>query len=192
MANTASNVIVGYATMYTAPANTVVPPVPSAVGATAWVTPSTPWVATGFTESGVTLNIDRKVDEIRVEEQTTPVLIAPDTVDVTIDITFAEDTIANMQLAYGGGVITTIAASGTVPGQTVLNLADALTNLAVVFYGLNSFGFQRQVYVPYMISAAKVKTQYQRAKGPRMYPATFTAVCAMSQISVIDITAAVT
>lgn len=194
MTNTASNVIVGYATMYTAPANTAIPAVPSTAGATAWATPSSPWVATGFTEDGITLNVDRKIVEIRVEEQTTPVSIAPDEVDVTIDLSFAEDTIANMLVAYGGGTVTTVAASGSVPGQTVLNLADPLTALAVVFYGMNTFGtgFQRQVYIPEVISAGKVKTSYKRSKSPRMYPTTLTAYCAMSQISIIDITAPVT
>ena len=188
---TASNVIVGVASLYIAPAGTPKPAVPVTAGATAWPTPSSPWVASGFTESGVTLNVDRKTGEIRVEEQSTPVLITPDTTDVTIDITFAEDTIANMQNAYGGGVITTTTASATTPGLSTLTLADALTAVAVVFYAVNSFGFQRQVYIPSMVSAGKVKTDYLRMKSPRLYPATFTATCALSAIEIDDITAAV-
>lgn len=189
---TASNVIVGYANMWIAPSGTAAPAVGSTVGTAVFATPSGSWTNIGFTEGGVTLNVDRKVDEIHVEEQTTPVLIAPDTVDVTIDVTFAEDTIANMQSAYGGGTITSVAASASVPGQSILTLADALTTLAVWFTGANSFGFQRGVYIPQMISAGKVKTDYKRAKAPRMYPATFTAVCAMSSIVITDLTAVVT
>jgi hypothetical protein len=139
----------------------------------------------------VIFNVDRKTGMIYVEEQSTPVLITPDTLDVTIDITFAEDTIANMQNAYGGGTITTTAASASTPGITSLSLADGLTAVAVVFYGVNTFGFQRQVYIPSMISAGKVKTEYMRMKTPRLYPSTFTAVCAPSAIVISDITAAV-
>lgn len=188
---TASNVIVGVASLYIAPAGTAIPAVPATAGATAWPTPSSPWVASGFTESGVTLNVDTKTGEIRVEEQSTPVLIVPDSKDVTIDITFAEDTIANMQNAYGGGTITTTAASASTPGLSTLTLADALTAVAVVFYGVNSFGFQRQVYIPSMVAAGKVKTEYLRMKSPRTYPTTFTATCAPSAIVINDITAAV-
>ncbi len=188
---TASNVIVGVASLYIAPSGTPKPSAPATAGATSWPIPSSPWVASGFTESGVTLNVDRKTGEIRVEEQSTPVLITPDTLDVTIDITFAEDTIANMQNAYGGGTITTTAASASTPGLSTLNLADALTAVAVVFYGVNSFGFQRQVFIPSMVAAGKVKTEYMRVKSPRLYPTTFTATCAPSAIEIDDITAAV-
>ena len=188
---TAANVVVGVASLYIAPAGTAKPSVPTTAGATSWATPSAPWVASGFTESGVTLNVDRKTGEIRVEEQSTPVLITPDTTDVTIDITFAEDTVANMQNAYGGGTITTTTASASTPGLSTLNLAEALTAVAIVFYGVNSFGFQRQVYIPSMVSAGKVKTEYMRMKSPRLYPATFTATCALASIEIDDITAAV-
>lgn len=188
---TASNVVVGVASLYIAPAGTAKPAAPATAGATSWPTPTTPWVASGFTESGVILNVDRKTGEIRVEEQSTPVLITPDTTDVTIDITFAEDTIANMQNAYGGGTITQTTASASTPGLTTLNLADALTAVAIVFYGVNSYGFQRQVYIPSMVASGKVKTEYLRMKSPRLYPATFTATCALSQIEIDDITAAV-
>jgi len=188
--NTASNVIVGVATMYIAPANTAATALPTTSGATAWATPSTPWVATGFTETGVTLNVDTKTGEIRVEEQSTPVLITPDSKDVTIDVTFAEDTIANMQNAYGGGSITTVVAATGVPGTTTLNLAEALTVVAVQFFGTNSHGFQRQVYIPSMVAAGKVKTEYMRMKTARLYPTTFTTTCAPASISIVDITAA--
>ncbi len=188
---TATNVVVGVASLYIAPAGTAKPAVPATAGATSWPTPSAPWVPSGFTESGVTLNVDRKTGEIRVEEQSTPVLITPDTTDVTIDITFAEDTVANMLNAYGGGTITTTAASASTPGLATLNLAEGLTAVAVLFYATNSFGFQRQVYIPSMVAAGKVKTEYLRMKSPRLYPATFTATCALSEIEIDDITAAV-
>ena len=184
---TAANVIVGVAQAYIAPANTASPVFTSATGLV--TTPTTPWAAVGFTEGGVTINVDRKTTNIMVEEQSTPVLVVPDTTDFTIDISFAEDTILNMQTAYGGGAITTIAAGTGVPGQTVLTLADALTAFAIALVGVNSYGFARLVYIPNLISGGKVKTSYTRAKANRSYPATFTAVCPLSGIVITDVTA---
>ena len=186
---TGSNVLVGLAQLYIAPANTSSP-----VFATTGLvtTPTSPWVAQGFTESGVTLTVDRKTDDVRVEEQSTPVLVTPNTVDVTIDVTFAEDIIANMATAYGGATVTTTAASTTVPGTTSLALAEALTTLACAFVGLNSFGLARLFYVPEMQASGKVKTEYRRTKTPRVYPVTFEAICPLADIVVTDGTAPIT
>lgn len=106
---TAANVIVGVAQAYIAPANTPSPTIVQTTGLVA--TPAAPWAAVGFTEGGVTLNVDRKTNKIMVEEQSTPILVVPDSTDVTVDIAFAEDTVLNMQTAYGGGTIVTTAGS---------------------------------------------------------------------------------
>jgi hypothetical protein len=186
---TAAAVIVGLAQAYIAPSGTAAPAITS-TSTVVSCTPTTPWAAIGFTESGVTINVDRKVTNIMVEEQSTPILVVPDTTDVTIDITLSEDTILNMQTAYGGGTITTVAAaSPSTPGQTILTLADALETLAICFTATNSFGFTRLVYIPTVISGGKVKTTYSRAKANRSYPATFSAVCPMSSIVITDATA---
>lgn len=183
---TASNVIVGVAQLFIAPANTDIP----AFAATGIVTtPIDPWVQQGFTESGVTLTVDRKVSEIRVEEQSTPVLVVPDTVDVTIDVTFAEDTLLNASTAYGGATITSVEASDEAPATTTLTLAEALTEMALCFVGANPYGLQRLFYVPEVVSDGKVKTEYRRTKNARTYPTTFTALCALDQITWIDATA---
>jgi hypothetical protein len=159
-------------------------------GATALVTtPTSPWVPAGFSESGVTLTVDRKVDEIRAEEQSTPVLVVPDTTDVTVDITFIEDVLANAALAYGGSTITTVAATSSLPATTTLTLAESLTQYAIAAVGVNSFGFARLLYIPDVYSGGKVKTSYRRTKTPRSYPTTFTAACALAQIAITDATA---
>lgn len=182
-------IIVGVAQCWIAPANTVSP----AFATTGLVTPpTTPWALIGDTETGVTLNVDRKTVDIYVEEQSNPVLVVPDTTAVTIDISFAEDTILNMQTAYGGGTIVTTAPSATVPGTTTLTLADALESLAVSLIATNQYGLSRLVYIPNMISGGKVKTSYLRAKAARSYPATFTAVCPMADIVITDATAPIT
>lgn len=186
---TPSNVIVGSALLFTAPAGTATPTITAATGLCA---PSSPWVASGFTEKGVTINVDRKVDNIMVDELSTPVSVVDNTTDITIDITLAEDTLANALSAYGGGSITTQAASGSVAGETILTLADALTIVALCFVATNAAGFSRVLYIPQVVSAGKVKTTYQRTKSPRTYPTTFTAISPLANIVITDVTATTT
>ena len=189
---TQANVIVGAATLYIAPSGTAEPSISATVGSAAFSTPTSPWVLQGFTEDGVKIGVDRKNVMIRVEEQSTPVLVVTDTTDVTIATSFAEDTIANMVTVYGGGGVTTVAASGTVPGSTSLALSDTLSTVAVFFTGANPAGFQRGVYIPDMVATGKVDTAYRRAAANRSYPTTFTAVCPMSSIVITELTSVVT
>lgn len=185
---TDSQVIVGVAQLYIAPSGSSIP----AFADDGLCAPSSPWIAQGFSSSGVDLTVDAKIDEIRVEEQATPVTAVPDTVDVTIDITLAEDILSNALTAYGMAELTTVAATSSAPAQTVLNLSNALTELALCFVGLNVFGFNRLFYVPNVYSGGKVKTSYKRTKTPRMYPTTFTAICPLADITFIDATAVAT
>jgi len=184
---TATNVVVGFANLYIAPANTTAPTLATTgVGTTV----ATPWVPAGFTETGVTINMDRKTSSIMVEELSSPVGVYADTSDLTIDISFAEDTVANIANAYGGGAISVVTPTTGVAGSTTLTLADALETLALLVVARNTFDLDRLIYIPEMVSAGKVKTQYQRAKAARSYPATFTAICPLSAITVTDATAA--
>ena len=204
---TPGNVIVGVASLYIAPAGTQATPVASgttgaqgaqgAQGAAAFATVNLTagaqgWQFSGFTEDGVSLNVANNDNLIRVEEQPTPVLAVKDTTSITVDITFAEDTIANMVYAYGGGTITTTAAGAKQPGVSSLALSDFLTTVALQFFGANPYGFVRQVYIPSVISNGRVKTSYRRAKANRSYPTAFEAVCDMPSISIIDLTAVAT
>ncbi len=189
---TPANVIVGAATFYIAPANTPLPAFTGTAGAGSFVTPTTPWVLQGFTENGIKLNVQAKADEIRVEEQSTPALVTKDTTDFTLDFSLAEDIIANMQTAYGGGTITVQAATVSAPGYTQLALSDTLQELAFFATGTNPFGFQRGIYVPVCVSVAKVTTSYMRAKQARLYPVSLQAMCPLADILITDITAVVT
>ena len=100
-----------------------------------------------------------------------------------------------MQTAYGGGSITTTAATLTTPGYSTLTLADALTSFAILLVSSNQYTTGtvptvRTVYIPAVISGGKVKTSYHRAKDNRSYPATFTAVCPLSGIVITDVSSA--
>lgn len=184
---TAGNVTVGLAQIFTAPANTVAPTATPATGL--FATPASPWLATGFTVQGGQIDVDRKTDSIMVEEQSTPVAILTDSQNITVTLEFSEDTVANMQLAYGGGTVVTTAPATGIAGSSALSLSDTLSQLAVLLLATNSYGLGRSIYIPNVIATGKVSTKYRRAKAARTYPATFTAICPPSAIVVTDITA---
>lgn len=183
---TSTNVIVGPAQVWIAPVGSSEPVVAPTTGL---YTPTTPWVQVGFTEEGVSLNLDRKTNKIMVEEQSTPVVITTDTTDFTVEFSFAEDTVANMSQAYGGGTVSTVAASGSAAGYTSLALADPLTTVALFIVATNAAGFHRSIYIPEVVSMGKVKTSYRRAKAARSYPVSFDSICPPSSIVITDITA---
>ncbi len=183
---TAANVLVGAAQIYTAPASTAPPTVAPTTGL---IVPTTPWVEVGFTIAGLTWSVQQKPVDIMVEEQSTPVMVVPDTADVTLAFEMAEDTLASIALAYGGGTTAVTAPGASSAGYTTLTLSSSLAVVAACFVGVNPAGFNRLVYVPLVVSTAKVDTKYLRAKAPRSYPATLTAICPLNAIVITDVTA---
>lgn len=184
-AYTATNVIVGAAALFTAPSGTAMPADTIAQNAIA-----TPWVSVGATEEGVSLALARSLTDIRIEEQSTPVQRLVNETTVTITAALSEDTLASMQLAYGGGgTLTTAAPTTTNPGTTTLQLSSALPTLAAVFEATNTFGDWRRVYIPSVLSTAEVTTTYRRAANNRSYNLALSAICDPSLIVIRDMTA---
>jgi hypothetical protein len=183
---TITNVIVGEAYAYTAPASTAMPVDTVAEGAS-W---GGSWVYVGATEEGVTVNHSADTNEIRIEEQSLPVRILKTTTNFRITASLSEDTVETMKLAYSGATITTTAAATGQPGKKTLALSDTLTELALGFEATNSFGFWRRVYIPRVLSLADVGTPYRRAANNRVYPVEFRAICKPSDIQIVDKTAA--
>lgn len=183
---TTTNVLVGAATLFIAPANTIGPPDSLADGAQ-W---SSPWVTPGGTEEGVSFAVGSDTTDIRIEEQSTPVRVTMNTRNIRILAALSEDTIENMKLAYGGGIITTTAAAVGVPGKKGLKLSEELDELAAGFEGKSPQGFFRRVVIPRVISVADVTTQYRRAANNRSYAIELRAICSVADIDIADKTAA--
>jgi hypothetical protein len=182
---TAGNVLVGHVQIYIAPVGTAGPATSVAYGG-AW---PAGWLPSGFTEKGLTVNMDRKTTMIYVDEIAEPVAVTTDTNDPSLDIDFAEDTLQSMAWAYGGGTITT---TGVGPTQvTTLALSDNLTQVAIGFEGTAPAGNFRRVVIPVLVSTGKVKTTYQRAKAARTYPATFMSLGPLSGWTIQEIGAGV-
>lgn len=175
------NVLVGHVQIYIAPVGTAAPATSIVFGGS-W---GASWVATGYTEKGLSVNMDRKTNMIYVEEIPEPVQVVVDTNDPSLDIEFAEDTLQSMAWAYGGGTIT-VTGSGATQVATLV-LAEGLTQVAIGFEGTAPAGNFRRVIVPQLVSSGKVKTSYQRAKAARSYPATFSSIGPLTGWIITDI-----
>jgi hypothetical protein len=183
-----ANVLFGTAFLLTGPSTVVMPADIDLGDFTKYLAP---WSYIGATDQGVNLTFNPSVNKIQIEEQATPAASPVTTADFTLDFSLAEDTLANINLAYGaGGSIATTAAATGQPGKSVLTLSTNFATLACAMLGKNKLGFPRVLYVPKIQSAGQVQTAFRRAADKRMYPTTLNALCDMSQIVITDITAA--
>jgi hypothetical protein len=190
-AYTSSNVLYGIGVLFTAPVGTAVVSDQNLGVGSAWV--SGGWSYVGATEQGVSLTFNPTTTDIRIEESQTPVAALVDQVNMQITTTLAEETLNNINLAYGqSGTVAVTAAGASQPGKSVLTLSTNFTSLAAVIIGKNQLGFARVLSVPTVMSAGSVKTDYRRAANSRMYPLTLNAICPVSAISVTDLTSIAT
>ena len=102
--------------------------------------------------------------------------IATTSVDPRIEVTLAEDTLETMKLAYGGGTITTVAPTSTMPGYRELRIAEDIEHLTLGLEGINSKGSWRRVLWLDVLSVADVETSYRRAETQRLYACSFRLV----------------
>jgi hypothetical protein len=151
------------------------------------------WSYVGATEAGVTQTYNPTTQNINIEEQPTPVGVAVNTADLTFTVNLSEETLANINLAYGnsGSLATTPAGAGQ-PGKTVLTLSTTFATLSAALVAKNVYGFATVLSVPVVVSAGQVQTAFRRAAQQRLYPLTLSAICPFSSISFIQLTAVAT
>jgi hypothetical protein len=180
---TRTNVNVGQAQMYlqtysssapaALPANSVAFNTPAS-----WTALS--WIPIGATDSGVTFSFQRKVSDIMVEEQQTPVQELSDSTDVHIEVTLAEDTLQQALWAMGGGTLTP---SG---GFVTLQVASDLQQYSVAFEAANQFGYFRRYLLQPCTSVGTAKVAYRRAKDKRMWITQFTYLDKLENMQVVE------
>jgi hypothetical protein len=169
------NVSWGFAYLWVAPENEP-PPADTVAYGGDW---AGNWKFPGASSDGVHRTFTRNTNDLYVEEQSTPVGVVTVNSDYSVTINFAEELIANLKYAYGGGTLTTVVGP---PAKTTLALSDTLDRLAIGFDALQSDGKTWRVYVPSVMAGGTVTTDYRRSEGPRIFPATFRAICAISSI----------
>jgi hypothetical protein len=180
-AYTRANVLTGLASGYYQVYNPSVPPVlPARTTAlnSAW---SSPWTSIGATAGGLDFNFQRSLTPIMIEEQSVAISQVTKTSTFSFSVELSEDTFKTMQLAYGGGTITTVAAgSGTVGYETLVPSAEVV-QYSFGFEAMNEYGFPRRVLVPIVIANAQVKTQYNRSTKQRTYSITLESLVPIEQ-----------
>jgi len=185
---TKTNILIGTATLYVAPAYTPMPD--DTVGIDGdW---GALWVHPGYTEEGVSTSFERDTEDHNVEEDPLPAFRTVTSATFTVTASFAEDTLENIKLAMGGGIITTTAAGTGQIGKKRLVLSEELEELALGFEGKNAEGYWRRIYIPRVVASGTVETEYRRAAQKRVYPAEFASICALSEIETVNMTAPAT
>jgi hypothetical protein len=186
-----SNVVYGLAFVMTAPLGTALPSDQNLGVGSAWI--SGGWTFVGATDAGVSLSYTPSTVDILIEEQPTPVATIVDKATAQVTFDFAEETLANVNMAYGGaGTTVTTAPGAGQPGKSVLSLSLNFPQLACAVIGKNQLGFARVLSLPAIMSTGTVKTDYRRAASQRLYPCTFNTVCPFGSIQWIDLSSIAT
>lgn len=157
---------------------------------------TSPWRAIGATKEGVTGRFSRSVQNITIEEQSTPVDQKTTGAQFTFTAQLSEDTLDTIRDAYGGGVIETVAAGTGTKGKKTLTISDGIDYLAMGFetfaparVGVTEEAPWRRMLIPKISSAAEVETAYRRADSQRLYPVTFTSLVPISQCPIVELDA---
>ena len=188
---TTTNVVYGTGILFTATVGTAVPSDQNLGVGSAWT--GLGWAYVGATEAGVTLTFNPTVQNITIEEQPTPVAVAISTADLQVTTSLSEDTLANVNLAWGnGGSIAVTPPGAGQPGKSVLTLSTNFQTMACALVGKNQLGFARVLSIPVVVSAGQVQTAYRRAAQQKLYPLTLSAICPFTSITWSDLTAIAT
>jgi hypothetical protein len=151
------------------------------------------WSYVGSTEAGVTQTYNPTIQNISIEEQPTPVGVAVSTATLQFTTNLSEETLANINLAYGNsGAIATTAAGAGQPGKSVLTLSTTFATLTAALVAQNEYGYATVLYIPVVVSAGQVQTAFRRAAQQRLYPLTLSAICPFDDISFTELTAPAT
>lgn len=185
------NVLFGTGILFTSIVGTALPSDLNLGVGSAWT--GLGWAYVGATNDGVRVTFNPRTNNIQIEEQPTPAGVAVETADLTVTCSMSEETLANVNLAWGnGGSVAVTPPGASQPGKSVLTLSTNFAQVACAVIGRNQLGFARVLSIPIVISAGQVQTDYRRAAGQRLYPLTLNAICPFNQITWTDLTSPTT
>jgi hypothetical protein len=180
-----NNVLVGSAVGFVSPVGTPDPADSIEVFDPAiWIAP---WASCGATEQGWQVNWNPQTNDINIDEQPTPVDQQMSTAALQFVANLAEDTVASWGFALNADKTVTAPSTG-VFGKTTLTPNGSLKRYKVVLETQNQQDMPRRFIVPKMTCAANVGATFRRAAGARLIPVTFTSICKLSDIQVVEIT----
>lgn len=180
------NILVGQASLRLAPWTPDTPPALPADTVAINGPWSPEWTPVGATEEGVTLAFSRSTEQIRIEEQATPVDERTTEVTMNVNTVLSEDTFTTMRISFGGGAITTVAATATDPGIRRLVISSELEQFSLGLEGQNEFGMWRRVRIPIVLSVADAEAAFRRAAAPRRWNVSFRSLVAPEEVEIVE------
>jgi len=127
---------------------------------------SSPFTELGYSEDGVMLTYTAETTPIRVEEETIAIGAALTSEVIEITMNMAEASLANMNLAMCGAVVS---------GNILTVGAGVLKTMNLMLEGLNPAGYKRQIFFPKAFTTGAVGMPFRKAEKT-VVPVTFQAL----------------
>lgn len=136
-------ILTGVGDLYVADVGTAFPDVDD--------TPGASWRLMGPTQDGVTVTLDQKIEEHRVDQETGPVKASRSEESLTVETQLAESTLENLADVLGATVEDTPAGTGVAGTREIpMYRGGAVATKALLFKGQSAYGdFPAQFEVPY-------------------------------------------
>ncbi len=127
---------------------------------------SSPFVEVGYTEDGVTMEYAAEQADIMVHEETFPVGSALTAESLTFTCNMAEASLANMNNAMAGAVLS---------GSIMSLGAGVNKTMNLKIEGTNPAGYHRAIHIPYAVAGGTVGMSYKKGEKT-IVPVTFKAL----------------
>lgn len=139
---------------------------PTDDGANAWAAPAASWVDVGYSEDGWTLEMDKTFEDIMVAEEIDPIATFKTAQEVRLTGELAQASQANLQVALGGGTITTgDGSNGYVSGYNVVMppATDDFDEKSLLLIVDGPAGADRHVEIPRAVNVGAFSMAHQKA-----------------------------
>lgn len=144
------------------------------------------WTPVGATDQGWKWGAAKTVQDINIEEQTTPVATTINSQKITIEGALSEDISRTLALAFN--MTNTYTANGAgIAGYETLLFSDTPIQYAVALIMANQLGKARWLYIPQVTSLANVDVSLRRSAAKRMYSVSFSSTCATTAIQLQNV-----
>ena len=139
---------------------------PGGDGAGAWASPAAGWVDVGYSEDGWTLEMDKTFEDIMVAEEIDPIATFKTAQEVRLTGELAQASQANIQVALGGGTLTT--GDGSNGFESGVNMiqppsTDDFDEKSLLLIVDGPAGADRHVQIPRAINVGAFSMAHQKA-----------------------------
>jgi hypothetical protein len=139
---------------------------PTDDGSNAWADPASGWLDVGYSEDGWTLEMDKTFEDIMVAEEIDPIATFKTAQEVRLTGELAQASQANIQVALGGGTITTgDGSNGYVSGYNAIlpPSTDNFDEKSLLLIVDGPAGADRHVEIPRSINVGAFSMAHQKA-----------------------------